>query len=661
MTHTVRQLLDAQAAGLVGRDDEMDILRQLLGEGGPLVVFVHGIAGIGKSALAESFAVEARADGATVLRLDGRSIEPTERGFLAALQGQSGGDVVTAEDAAARLTRLGDRVILVLDTYEVLRLLDPWLRQTFVPALTDKVRIVFCGREAPMTGWTSDLGRLFRGLPLENLPRAEAETLLGRTGVGRDDADRIYRLARGHPLSLRLAASALAERPDLRLEAVTVKAIVEGLTELYLGVLDPATREVLDAASVVRRPTLSLLAAMLPDAAPQVAFDRLRVLPFVELSDDGLIIHDTVREVIAALLRSSDPDRSKRYRAAAWRQLREEVARASNQEMWRYTADLLYILENPIVREAFFPTTEHQYSVESATPDDGLPIAAIIARYEPPASAAALDAWWRLAPGAFRVARDRSGAVVGFYLICEMDSLSHRLVEADPVAGQCWDHLRGQPVARGERVLFNRTVLARDHGDGPSPVQAAVWLDLKRIYMELRPHLRRVYATARDIASYGPMVAPLGFSLVAGDPIEFDGVPYYSVQNDFGPSSIDGWLTGLVASELQIEDDSILNVAQRQLVLDGRRVDLTKLEFEVINYLHERRGTVVPRADILRHVWGYDSGGSNVIEANVWSLRKKLGDRASSIETIRGLGYRFREPGQAVALVAGPARPNSGR
>ncbi len=634
----------------------MAVLRQLLGEDGPLVVFVHGIAGIGKSALAEAFGVEARARGAMVLRLDGRTIEPTERGFLAALEGKTGGDVATAEDAAARLSRLGDRVILILDTYEVLRLLDPWLRQTFVPALTDNVRIVLSGREAPMTGWPSDLGRLFRGLPLENLRRDEAEALLGQTGLGRDDADRIYRLARGHPLSLRLAASALAERPDLRLEAVTVKAVIEGLTELYLGVLDPETREALDAASVVRRPTLSLLAAMLPESAPQIAFDRLRVLPFVELSDDGLILHDTVREAIAALLRSSDPDRSKRYRAAAWRQLREEVARAANQEMWRYTADLLYILENPIVREAFFPTTEHQYSVESATPDDGPAIAAIIARYEPPASARALDAWWRRAPGSFRVARSRSGAVAGFYLVCDMDSLSHRLVEEDPVAGQCWDHLRRQPVARGERALFNRTLLARDFGDAPSPVQAACWLDLKRIYMELRPHLRRIYATARDIAVYAPMVAPLGFTLMPGDAIEFDGVPYYSVQNDFGPSSIDGWLTGLIASELQIQDDSILDVVQHQLVLHGRRVDLTRLEFEVMDYLHEREGTVVLRSDILRHVWGYDAGGSNVIEANIWSLRKKLGDRASSIETIRGLGYRFRTPSQGVDPIAGAAR-----
>ena len=51
------------------------------------------------------------------------------------------------------------------------------------------------------------------------------------------------------------------------LDAVTVKAVVEGLTDLYLGVLDAETRRALDAASVVRRTTLSLLAAMLPESA----------------------------------------------------------------------------------------------------------------------------------------------------------------------------------------------------------------------------------------------------------------------------------------------------------------------------------------------------------------------------------------------------------
>jgi hypothetical protein len=427
------------------------------------------------------------------------------------------------------------------------------------------------------------------------------------------------------------------------LEAVTVQAIIAGLTEVYLGGLEPKTREALDAASVVRRTTLSLLAVMLPGSAPQDAFDRLTALPFVELGDDGLILHDTVREAVAAQLQSLDPDRSRKYRAAAWRQLRDEVNRASSLEMWRYTADLLYILQNPAIREAFFPSTDHLFSVEVARPDDQAAIFAIAGRYEPAASVAILEAWRHTVPSAFHVARDRLGAVAGFSVYCEMGEVSHRLVELDPVVRQCWEHLRSHPVPRGQRILFSRSMISRDFGEGWAPVQAAIWLDLKRRYMELRPDLRRLYSVARQTATWEPMVSgPLGFARLPGDAPEVDGSPYYTLLLDFGPSSVDGWLAGLVAAELQIEDGSILDLAQRQLVLDGRRVDLTKLEFDVMSYLYQRQGAVVSRAELLRDVWGYDDGGgSNVIEANVRSLRRKLGNRAGSIETVRGLGYRF--------------------
>jgi hypothetical protein len=192
---------------------------------------------------------------------------------------------------------------------------------------------------------------------------------------------------------------------------------------------------------------------------------------------------------------------------------------------------------------------------------------------------------------------------------------------------------------------MNRMWLGLEGGEGPSAAQAASWLDVKRLYMDMRPRLRRIYTMVQDLATFGPMVAPLGFAPLANEPVTFDGRPDYVAMLDFGPSSIDGWLANLVAGELQIDDDSILDLVQHQLVLDGRRVDLTKLEFSVMSYLNQRQGTVVERVDLLRDVWGYDiAGGSNVLEANVKSLRRKLGDRSTSIETIRGLGYRFTTP-----------------
>jgi len=642
MTLTVGQRIEAQGAGLVGRESERAFLHSVLGEEGPLVVFVHGIGGLGKSALVEAFTAEARAHGAIVLLLDSGTIEPTPRGFLAAISNATGGDLATAADAAARLATLGDRVVVVLDRYEVLRPIDLWLQQTFVPALRDNTRIVLAGREAPLPGWSIGMGRLFRSMPLGNLPRDDAETLLRREGVGGDDLERINRLARGHPLSLRLAASALVAGPDLDHEATTVTAIVEELTELYLARLDPRTRQALDAASVVRRPTLSLMAAMLPDAAPQDVFERVRALPFVDLSSDGLVLHDTVREVVAAYLRSSDPDRSRRYRIAAWRQLRDEVTRATSHEMWRYTADLLFILENPAVREGFFPTSEHLYFVDPARDEDWPAIRDIAKASEPPASVAILEEWWRRLPDAFWTARDGSGRVVGFSVAIQDDQVPRALFDSDQLARIFRDHIRRLPVPRGQRVLFLRFQFAYPEDPNHALVIAALILDIKRMYMELRPELRRVYNVLPEQYGPGSPWTRLGFRSVLDAPVRFDGVAYFAHVLDFGPASVDGWLTRIIATELQVNEDSILDVAQHQLVLDDRRVALTKLEFEVFKYLFERPGNVVERATLLRDVWGYDyAGGSNVIEALVKSLRRKLGNRASAIETVRGVGYRF--------------------
>jgi GTPase SAR1 family protein len=119
---------------------------------------VHGIAGVGKSTLLEAFAHEARSRGETVVVIDCRSIEPTERGFLDSLGSAVGGAPASAEEAAERLAGLGERVVLVLDTYEVLRLLDSWVRLVFAPALRDNTRLVLAGREPPVANWYATPG-----------------------------------------------------------------------------------------------------------------------------------------------------------------------------------------------------------------------------------------------------------------------------------------------------------------------------------------------------------------------------------------------------------------------------------------------------------------------------------------------------------------------
>src|SRR5262245_48091509 len=89
----------------------------------------------------------------------------------------------------------------------------------------------------------------------------------------------------------------------------------------------------------------------------------------------------------------------------------------------------------------------------------------------------------------------------GFY--CVVDPVRRAgLHRDDPVIRTWMDHLGQQPMSRQQRALFLRRWLAADSGEDPSAVQAACWVDLKRKYLELRPGLRRVYLTVRDLTPY---------------------------------------------------------------------------------------------------------------------------------------------------------------
>lgn len=640
------RLADRVRESFVGRSGELSILLQVLEEEGPLVIHVHGVAGVGKSTLLAVFADEARARGATVLRLDGRSVEPTERGLLRALAETTAASEPDLDRISQRLTQMGPRVVLVLDTYEVLRLMDAWLRRELVPGLPEGARVVLAGRHSPVASWliSPEWHGLFRSVSLGPLRDRDALGLLGLAGVDDATAVRIQRFARGHPLALRLAAQAVQDAPETDLERMTLPRVLETLAGLYLSeVEDAGTRSVLEASCVLRRVTHSLVEAIEPTADSRV-WDRLRSLPFVHSGPDGLFVHDAVREAIASSLRTADPARHRAVRRAAWKQLQDELRGAAREELWTYTADMLHLLENPVVRDAFFPSDAQQLYTEPARREDGAGIHEIIARHENPESAEILAGWWEWRPSAFHVVREGGGSVAGFYCMFDPEAVAPRTLEGDPVARCWWRHFRKTRGSRSDRVLFVRRWLSRDHGEAPSPVQAACWLDIKRSYMGMRPGLRRVYLGGYAFGAYVAVAARLRFRAVPELDVSLGGARYRTAMLDMGPSSVDGWLAELVSAELSPPRAGVVDFGSRELVVDGARVPLTKLEFGLLSYLIQNESRAVPRLELLQKVWGYEHGvASNVVDQVVKKLRKKLGAQSSRIEAVRGLGYRFRE------------------
>lgn len=634
------------AGGFLGRESEQAQLLGLLEEDGPSVLFLHGLAGMGKTSLVGLVSARARRQGAVVVRLDGNLLEPTPAGFMGALAIAVGGGGDAPPEVIRRLGGLGKRVVLVVDTYELLRLIDHWVRLELVPALPANVKLFIAGREPALAAWLQAVPRSsdFRTIELRPLDEESALAVLAQDGVPSDAAKRLNRVARGHPLALRVAAGAMRGPLDPGLEQAASDRVVEELTRIHVEGLDNATRHCLEAASVVRRVTRPLLQAMLPDVAPQDAYDRLSALAFVQPADDGLRLHDSIQRALAGSFRAADPESHRHYRRAAFGQIRSALRTAPDLDLWRYTADSLFLLENPAVREAFFPTTSHVYAIEPARPTDGAGIADIARRHLPGLAAERFVTWWARLPGAFRVAREGSGELAAFSLFFEPTEAIPSWMESDPLIGAFWRHLGSDRIPRHQTSLFIGGMVTREHGEMPSPLMAALWLDVKRLYVELRPRLRRVYSSLGEPALdvFGPAMTTLGFRYLSAALPVIDTYTFHPLMLDFGPSSVDGWLSWVIASELGVEEPELLDRRLRQLVMDGVRVDLTRQEFDVLQYLAERQDRVVTREELLADVWGHSKArGSNVVDATVKLLRNKLGARANALQTVRGMGYRF--------------------
>ena len=103
--------------------------------------------------------------------------------------------------------------------------------------------------------------------------------------------------------------------------------------------------------------------------------------------------------------------------------------------------------------------------------------------------------------------------------------------------------------------------------------------------------------------------------------------------------------TGQAASEMIVEAGGIrLDKQAHSVTVEGKDIDLSYKEFELLAYFMENRGIALSREKILNSVWNYDYfGDARTIDTHVKKLRSKMGAKGELIKTIWGMGYKFEE------------------
>jgi hypothetical protein len=500
------RLAAAREQGFVGRAVELDLLRDALAAGAPpfAVLHLHGPGGVGKTALMQRFAREARAAGREAIVVDGHAVEASAEAFTAAV-----GPAV------------GDRAVLLIDTYEALTPLDAWLRERFLPALPAGALVVIAGRQPPLAAWREDAGwhELLRVVGLRNLEPEASRALLAGRGVPAALHERILDFTGGHPLALALVADAVADHgPDAALAPEQAVDVVRELVDRFVRhVPSDDHRAALEVCAIAHATTEPLLRDVLPDAAARELLEWLCDLSFVELGPHGVFPHDLARDALDAELRWRDPDRYLQLQWSITEACGRRARGSSGSERQRAQLGLLHAqFRGPAVRPFIEQATMRTTRLERAGPRDREAILALARAVEGAQPAEVVDHWLGSDAAQFMLLRSASQAdPIGFLGSLLLEAPGAEDCAADPVVAWASQHVREQaPLRGGERMDMMRFWVEREGG------QSVAMHHLVALHASLgwayTPDLAWSFAIVADPDFWQPMFEHFGFHRVRG-------------------------------------------------------------------------------------------------------------------------------------------------
>ncbi|HEX9030421.1 MAG TPA: ATP-binding protein, partial [Streptosporangiaceae bacterium] len=526
---TLATLLEERDRGrFAGREAELAFLDLCLESPDPpaSVVHIYGPGGIGKSALLREVTRRARSLGIEIITIDGRELGPAPGKLEAALSG-----------AASY-----HRPLVVLDSYERMRALDPHLRRELLPRLPDRSLVLIAGRGSPDPGWFSGgWEALTTRLELDVLVPREAGQLLAAHGLSDERVPAIVDWAAGSPLALALAAdtaiadpswSAAADpgRPDI------LRSVLHRLVGTELGDVRPSA---LSIAIVARTTTPALIKAVLAGEDADRAYRQLAGLSVSEQVGDGIAMHELVRKAMLADLKLRNPELERDLRRRIVDYLYSRAVAGEPLVM----IDMAHLVENPVLRWGFGWDGNVSFRIDSVSAGD---VRGIERQYTPDQN----RQWWRLtrryfseSPERAAVARDRDDQICGF-MVCMSVATAPAFAGSDPLIGPWLAHARAN-LTLGESVLWHAAVDRTGQGTvqamlGMAGVLRSGVVNPRFAYLPIDPS----YPGALEFAQ------ALGATHLAHLDVTLDGQVVQCHHLDYGTGGLFAHLRAQIYSEL---------------------------------------------------------------------------------------------------------------
>lgn len=547
----------------VGRSAEQVLFEGALGaaELPFCLLYIFGPGGVGKTTLLTRLFDIACQGQTPAAFVDARHIEPSPESFLQALR-----LALNLEPALSPLPYLAaqaTRHVILIDTYEALAPLDPWLREVFLPQLPENVLVVLAGRQPLPLAWRADAGwqALIKVVPLRNFDRQESRGYLSLRGVTPGQHQAVLNFTYGHPLALSLVADVFDQRPGLDFQPEAAPDVIRTLVnELVQSLPGPAHRAALEACALVRLTTEPLLAAILalPDA--HELFEWLRGLSCIEWGPAGLFPHDLAREALAADLRWRNPDgyallheRARAYYAGRLPQIQGQAQQA-------VLMDYIFLhRDNPVIRPFFFQLQAQWQDDTSLMTDvarepDWPVLLAMVDRHEGAESARLAGYWFERQPQGVQVFRSAGQQPAGFVARVALQETTPDDIALDPAVGATWRYLqqRTAPLRPGERATLFRFWLAGESYQDVSVAQSYIFVHTVQHYLTT-PGLAFTFFPCAEPDFWAPMFAYADLDRLAEADFEVDGRRYGVFGHDWRAVPPAAWLALLAERETALQ------------------------------------------------------------------------------------------------------------
>jgi hypothetical protein len=538
----------ARRRRFVGRDQEKQLFRNALQEAPFVLLHVHGPGGVGKTTLLHEFSAIALEQGCTLLHLDARNIDPSPDGFRFAL-----GFALGVEGNVLEVLNEKPRVVLIIDTYEIFKPLDNWLREVFLPQLSEKTLVVLAGRIPLGEAWQGDVGwrDLIYSLSLRNLRPEESRDYLRRRGIPESQHGAVLEFTHGHPLALSLVVDVMDKEP-LGFQPEKSPDIVRSLLERFLQqVPSPLHRAALESTALARVTTEALLATALQLEDAHDYFEWLRGLSFIESGPLGLFPHDLAREALDADLRWRNPDWYAELHQRERSYYTQKLLETKGLEQQRVLIDDVYLhRHNPMVKPFLQWGEFGSVYGERAKPKDIPALLEMVKTHEGPASAKLAKHWFAKQPEGITVYRGSGQEAVGFLLMLGLHRIDPDDIDGDPATKAALNYARRYaPPRPGEDVLLFRFWMSKEVYQDVSSAQSLIFINVVQHYLS-HPKLSWSFFPCVNPDFWLPALSYMDIKRIPEADFEVGGKPYAQFAHDWRAMPIPAWLEMLGEREL---------------------------------------------------------------------------------------------------------------